>query len=63
MEAWKDFTKGAWTKEVNVRDFILKNYSPYEGDDRFLAAATDSTNNLWQQVMELTKQKEKMAES
>lgn len=56
MEAWKDFTKGAWTKEVNVRDFILKNYSPYEGDDRFLAAATDSTNNLWQQVMELTKQ-------
>ncbi|WP_284035943.1 formate C-acetyltransferase [Neobacillus sp. 114] len=56
METWKAFTKGTWTKEVNVRDFILKNYTPYEGDDRFLASATDSTNILWQQVMELTKQ-------
>jgi formate C-acetyltransferase len=56
MEQWKGFTKGTWTKEVNVRDFILKNYNQYEGDDSFLAGATDATNKLWEQVMELTKQ-------
>ncbi|SDL88919.1 formate C-acetyltransferase [Bacillus sp. OK048] len=56
MEQWKGFTKGTWTKEVNVRDFILKNYNAYEGDDSFLASATDATNKLWEQVMELTKQ-------
>ena len=56
MEQWKGFTKGTWTKEVNVRDFILKNYNAYEGDDSFLAGATDATNKLWEQVMELTKQ-------
>ncbi|MDR7075478.1 formate C-acetyltransferase [Neobacillus niacini] len=56
MEQWKGFTKGTWTKEVNVREFILKNYNAYEGDDSFLAGATDATNKLWDQVMELTKQ-------
>ncbi len=56
MEQWQGFTKGAWTKDVNVRDFILKNYAPYEGDDSFLQSATDATNKLWEQVMELTTQ-------
>ncbi|MGG1674597.1 formate C-acetyltransferase [Neobacillus sp. NRS-1170] len=56
MEQWKGFTKGVWTKEVNVRDFILKNYTQYEGNDSFLAGATESTKQLWAQVMELTKQ-------
>jgi formate C-acetyltransferase len=56
MEQWQGFTKGAWTKDVNVRDFILKNYAPYEGDDSFLQSATDATNKLWKQVMELTTQ-------
>ncbi|MGG3470062.1 formate C-acetyltransferase [Neobacillus pocheonensis] len=56
MEQWKEFTKGTWTKEVNVRDFILKNYTQFEGDDSFLAGATEATNQLWDQVMELTKQ-------
>ena len=56
MEQWQGFNKGTWVKEVNVRDFILKNYKPYEGDDSFLAGATDATNKLWAQVMELTKQ-------
>ncbi|PLS01550.1 formate C-acetyltransferase [Neobacillus cucumis] len=56
MEQWQGFTKGTWSKEVNVRDFILRNYQPYEGDDSFLAGATDATNQLWAQVMELTKQ-------
>ncbi|WHY75645.1 formate C-acetyltransferase [Neobacillus sp. WH10] len=56
MEQWQGFMKGTWTKEVNVRDFILKNYKPYEDDDSFLTVATDATNKLWEQVMELTKQ-------
>jgi formate C-acetyltransferase len=56
MEQWQGFAKGNWTKEVNVRDFILKNYTPYEGDHSFLVGATDATNKLWDQVMELTKQ-------
>ncbi|WP_312472682.1 formate C-acetyltransferase [Neobacillus sp.] len=56
MEQWQGFTKGTWTKEVNVRDFILNNYIPFEGDDSFLANATDATNKLWKQVMELTAQ-------
>jgi formate C-acetyltransferase len=56
MEQWQGFNKGTWTKEVNVRDFILKNFTPFEGDDSFLVGATDATNKLWEQVMDLTKQ-------
>lgn len=56
MEQWQGFNKGTWSKEINVRDFILRNYKQYEGDDSFLAAATDATNKLWEQVMLLTKQ-------
>ncbi len=52
---WKGFKKGQWCSEVDVRDFIQKNYTPYEGDDSFLAGPTDSTNKLWDKVMELTK--------
>lgn len=53
---WKDFVGGVWEKEVNVRDFIQKNYTVYEGDDSFLAGPTKNTTNLWAQVMDLTKQ-------
>ncbi|MBT2725331.1 formate C-acetyltransferase [Bacillus sp. ISL-75] len=56
MEQWNGFTKGAWSKEVNVRDFILKNFTPFEGDDSFLAGPTEATTKLWDQVTELTKQ-------
>jgi formate C-acetyltransferase len=56
MEHWLGFNKGTWIKEVNVRDFILKNFTPYEGDDSFLQGATRATIKLWEQVMELTKQ-------
>ena len=35
-EAWRGFTNGTWENEINVRDFIQKNYKPYEGDERFL---------------------------
>ena len=46
-EEWKGFTTGEWAKEVNVRDFIQKNYTPYDGDESFLAGPTDATNKLW----------------
>jgi formate C-acetyltransferase len=56
MEQWQGFEKGIWTKEVNVRDFIMKNFTPFDGDDSFLAEATKATKQLWEQVMELSKQ-------
>ncbi|CAM4005524.1 formate C-acetyltransferase [Mesobacillus thioparans] len=56
MEQWKGFKNGAWQEEINVRDFILNNFSEYTGDSSFLEAATEETLQLWQQVMELTKQ-------
>ncbi|MBT2684060.1 formate C-acetyltransferase [Bacillus sp. ISL-37] len=56
MEQWKGFKNGAWQEDINVRDFILKNFSEYTGDSSFLEGATKETLQLWQQVMELTKQ-------
>jgi formate C-acetyltransferase len=56
MEQWKGFKNGAWQEDINVRDFILKNFSEYTGDSSFLEGATEETLQLWQQVMELTKQ-------
>lgn len=43
MNAWHNFTGGDWQKEINVRDFIQKNYTPYDGDGAFLAPATERT--------------------
>ena len=57
-EEWISFNKGNWTKEIDVRDFIQKNYTPYDGDDAFLAGPTKATQTLWDQVMELTKQEQ-----
>lgn len=56
MEQWKGFSEGTWRKEVNVRDFILRNFKTFEGNDSFLAGPTEATTKLWDQVMELTKQ-------
>ncbi|TCL61740.1 formate C-acetyltransferase [Allofournierella massiliensis] len=53
-QEWKDFTPGVWQNEINVRDFIQKNYTPYEGDESFLQGPTKETTELWDQVMELT---------
>ena len=53
-QEWKDFTPGVWQNEINVRDFIQKNYTPYEGDESFLQGPTAETTQLWDQVMELT---------
>ena len=55
-EYWADFKKGTWTKDVNVRSFIKNNYTPYEGDESFLEAPTQDTLDLWNQVLELSKQ-------
>mgnify|MGYP001078393811 FL=1 len=53
---WEGFTGGAWQEEIDVRDFIQKNYTPYDGDDSFLKGPTDATKKLWAQVMELSKE-------
>ena len=55
FDQWKNFTSGAWQEEVNVRDFIQKNYTPYEGDASFLTNATEKTNKLWNEVLDLYK--------
>ncbi len=52
---WRTFTGGIWEKEINVRDFIQKNYTPYDGDEAFLAGPTQNTKDLWDQVMELSR--------
>ena len=59
MEQWKGFKNGIWTDEVNVRDFILKNFTEYTGNESFLEGPTESTNKLWKQVMELTENERK----
>jgi len=50
MEQWKGFAEGKWTEEIDVRDFIQKNYTVYEGDKSFLAAPTEKTKKLWAQA-------------
>ena len=55
FEAWKDFTTGDWQKRIDVRDFIQKNYTPYEGDSSFLAEPTEKTKKLWNKVLDLYK--------
>ena len=53
---WNGFKGGNWEKFIDVRDFIQKNYTPYEGDESFLSGPTQNTKDLWDQVMELTKE-------
>ena len=55
MNAWQGFKTGRWTKEINVREFIQLNYKPYEGDDSFLAGATENTKKLWNEALDLFK--------
>ena len=58
-QEWDSFRGGIWEKEINVRDFIQKNYTPYDGDDSFLAGPTETTKELWAQVMELSEEERK----
>ncbi len=55
FKQWEDFEKGDWQQEINVRDFIQKNYTPYECDESFLTGATEKTKKLWDEVLELYK--------
>ncbi len=55
FEQWNGFNKGDWQNEINVRDFIQRNYTPYEGDDSFLSGASEKTQKLWNEVLDLYK--------
>lgn len=57
-EEWKGFRTGLWATQVDVRDFIQANYTPYEGDDGFLEGPAEATRKLWEQVMELSKKEQ-----
>ena len=55
FKQWDGFTEGSWIEEVDVRNFIQKNYTPYEGDDSFLTNPTEKTTALWNEVLDLYK--------
>lgn len=56
QNGWRNFKDGNWQTRIDVRDFIQKNYTPYEGSDAFLEGPTEDTLFLWDQVMDLSKQ-------
>ena len=55
FEQWEGFEGRIWKEEVNVRDFIQKNYTPYDGDESFLAGPTEATDKLWGALQKLQK--------
>src|SRR6185436_10970356 len=58
--AWRGFTPGTWQRRINVREFIQRHYTPYEGDGQFLQGPTARTRDLWQQLLPLlAKEREK----
>ncbi len=59
FKQWSDFDKGNWTQEIDVRDFIQKNYTPYEADDSFLTGPTERTKKLWDEVLKLYEEERK----
>ncbi|PLW77997.1 formate C-acetyltransferase [Cohaesibacter celericrescens] len=59
-DPWQGFSEGEWREKVDVRGFIQSNYTPYEGDDSFLADATDRTKQIWEQLGELLKAERKV---
>ncbi|MCI7468518.1 MAG: formate C-acetyltransferase [Lachnospiraceae bacterium] len=56
FDAWEGFKPGHWNDDINVRDFIQKNYTPYDGDESFLEGPTERTNKLWGKLQELQKE-------
>ena len=58
---WRDFSGGVWKREINVRDFIQKNYTPYDGDDSSSQVQPRQRKDLWAQVMDLSAKKERPA--
>ncbi len=55
FKQWTNFKNGDWQHEINVRDFIQRNYTPYDGNSSFLASSTEKTKKLWDEVLELYK--------
>ena len=55
-QEWRNFKGGHWVDDINVRDFIQNNYTQYDGDESFLADATEATNTLWDKVQALQKE-------
>ncbi len=55
MKAWESFQEGTWNSEINVRNFVQLNYTPYTGDSEFLEKPTTATTELWKQVLEMMK--------
>ena len=56
FDQWNGFDGRLWKQEINVRDFIQKNYTPYDGDESFLVGPTEATNKLWGKLQELQKE-------
>jgi len=59
QDPWTGFNSGRWQTEIDVQNFIQKNYTPYEGDSAFLAGATERTKALWEKTLELVKEEHK----
>ncbi|RNC63412.1 formate C-acetyltransferase [Proteiniphilum sp. X52] len=57
-ESWKGFKGDVWRNEINVRDFIMNNYAPYEGDDSFLVSSTERTRKVWDKLTEMFKEEQ-----
>ena len=60
FEQWKGFEKGEWKRQIDVRSFIQKNYTPYVGDSSFLTGTTEKTKKLWDEVLELYKKEKEI---
>ena len=59
MEEWKNFKKGIWCSEINVRDFIKNNYKPYSGDESFLVGPTEKTKRILKKYEDICREEEK----
>lgn len=57
-ESWKGFKGEVWRNEINVRDFIMNNYTPYEGNDSFLVSSTERTRKVWNKLTEMFKEEQ-----
>jgi formate C-acetyltransferase len=58
-KSWESFTRGKWQRSIDVRDFIQRNYTPYEGNEDFLTGVTEHTAKLWDEISELLKEERK----
>ena len=63
FEQWDGFEGRLWKEEINTRDFIQKNYKPYDGDSSFLAGPTEATNRLWGILQQLQKEERAKAQN